>query len=152
MRLPLLTTLPLIALSLAAPAQAQSQLERFEELSEQAAGLMNEGLIAQVPALEGNLPSPEWDDELRTAFSCVLDGYRDASSNAEIDVMLEEMEEILGTVTAEELMAGDSFAHTGLPGDMTEEQGFELMQSCGVMAIYMARMSESGAMAIMMEQ
>ncbi|MEE4117901.1 MAG: hypothetical protein V2I65_02685 [Paracoccaceae bacterium] len=134
------------------PAAAQSQLERMEVLSEQVSALMNEAMIAQVPALQGNMPDPAWDEPMRTAYACVLDGYVDASSEAAVDGMLDEMEAMLETATAETLMSGETGQSVQLPDGMSEEQAQGLMQSCGVMEVIMARMAASGAMQVMMDQ
>jgi len=133
------------------PALAQSQLERMEVLSERASGLVNEALVAEIPALEGNLPSPEWDDELRLAFSCVLDGYRSQSSDAAVDDMLDDMEVALDGATASDVMSGEMGQSLSLPEGMTEQDSQALMGECGVMTIMMTRMAESGAMEIMMQ-
>lgn len=134
------------------PAAAQSQLERMEVLSEQASALMNEAMIAQVPALEGNMPDPAWDEPMRAAYACVLEGYIDASSEAAVDGMLDDMEAMLETATAETLMSGETGESVQLPDGMSEEQAQGLMQSCGVMEVIMARMAASGAMQVMMDQ
>lgn len=134
------------------PAAAQSQLDRMEALSEQANALMNEALVAQVPELAGNLPDPAWDDGLRGAYSCVLDGYLDATSPAAVDGMLDAMEAELATATADSLMSGELGQGVQMPEGMTEAQSQALVTSCGVIDIMMSRMAESGAMAIMMGQ
>lgn len=134
------------------PVAAQSQLERMEELSEQVSALMNEAMIAQVPALEGNMPDPAWDEPMRAAYSCMLEGYVDASSEAAVDGMLDEMETMLETATAETLMSGETSQAVQLPDGLSEEQAQGLMQSCGLMEVIMARMAASGAMQVMMDQ
>jgi hypothetical protein len=136
----------------AGPVAAQSQLERMEVLSEQAGALMNEAMIAQVPALEGNMPDPAWDEPMRVAYGCVLDGYVAASGEAAVDRMLDEMEAMMETATAEALMSGEMGEAMQLPEGLTEAQAQGLMQDCGVMEVMMARMAASGAMQIMMEQ
>jgi len=154
MTIPRVLTAAALATGLIAPlpALAQSQLDRMEVLSEQANGLMNEALVAQIPALEGNLPDPAWDDRTRTAYSCMLDGYVDAVGEANVDQMLDQMEVALDGATAESLMNGEIDEGIDTPDGMTEAQTQALVQSCGVMEVMMARMAESGAMNIMMQQ
>lgn len=149
---PLAAALGTAACLAALPAAAQSQLERMEVLSEQASALMNEAMIAQVPALQGNMPDPAWDEPMRVAYACVLEGYIDASSEAAVDGMLDDMEAMLETATAETLMSGESGQSVQLPEGMSEEQAQGLMQSCGVMEVIMARMAASGTMQVMMDQ
>ena len=134
------------------PALAQSQLDRMEAVSEQANALLNEALVAQYPALEGNLPAPEWDDEVRAAYACVLDGFVAASGEAGVDVMLAQAEAAMAGATAETLMSGAMDGAVQPPPGMSEAEAQALMGSCGVVEIMMARMAESGAMTIMMQQ
>ncbi|MHA7885750.1 hypothetical protein [Roseicyclus sp.] len=145
-------TLAAVAASLPVTAAAQSQLERMEVLSERASALMNEAMIAQLPALEGNMPDPAWDDPMRAAYGCVLEGYVQASGEAAVDTMLDEMDAMMETATAETLMSGAFGDGVQLPEGMSEVQAQALMQDCGVMEIIMARMAESGAMQVMMDQ
>jgi hypothetical protein len=134
------------------PALAQSQLDRMEVLSEQAAVLMNEALVSQIPALEGNLPSPEWDDRMRTAYACMMDGYVDTVGEDGVDDMLDQMETALDGATVDTLLSGEMGQGIDMPEGMTDAQAQALMGSCGVMEVMMARMAESGAMGIMMQQ
>lgn len=143
-----------LAAALIAPlsAAAQSQLDRMEVLSVQANALMNEALVLQVPALEGNLPAPEWDDRTRTAYSCMLDGYVEAVGEDGVDDMLDQMEVALDGATAEGLMNGELGQGLDTPEGMSEAQAQALVASCGVMEVMMARMAESGAVGVMMQQ
>lgn len=141
-----------VALCVPLPAMAQSQLERMEGLSVQATTLMNEALVMQIPALEGNLPAPEWDERTRTAYACMLDGYIEAVGEDGVDAMLGQMEETLDGATAEELMNGEMAQGIDTPEGMTEEQTQALVSDCGVIEVMMARMAESGAMTVMMQQ
>jgi hypothetical protein len=154
MTIPRTLTVAVVTAALLAPlpAAAQSQLERMEVLSEQANALMNEAMIAQVPALEGNMPDPAWDEPMRAAYTCVLDGYVEVSGEAAVDDMLEEMEVVMETATAESIMSGEMAEGLQLPDGMSEAQAQTLMQTCGVMEVIMARMAESGAMQVMMDQ
>jgi hypothetical protein len=134
------------------PALAQSQLDRMEVLSERANALMNEALVRQIPALEGNLPGPEWDERTRTAYACMLDGYVAAVGEDGVDGMLAQMEATLEGATAQQLMNGELDQGVDMPDGMTEAQTQALLGSCGVMEVMMARMAESGAMSVMMQQ
>jgi hypothetical protein len=134
------------------PALAQSQLDRMEVLSERANALMNEALVMQIPALEGNLPDPEWDERTRTAYACMLDGYVAAVGEDGVDGMLAQMEAALEGATAQQLMNGELDQGIDMPDGMTEAQTQALLGSCGVMEVMMARMAESGAMSVMMQQ
>lgn len=134
------------------PALAQSQLDRMEVLSEQANALMNEALVMQIPALEGNLPGPEWDERTRVAYACMLDGYVAAVGEDGVEEMLAQMEAALDGASAEQLVNGELDQGIDMPDGMTEAQTQTLLNSCGVMEVMMARMAESGAMSVMMQQ
>lgn len=137
---------------IALPAAAQSQLERMEALSEEANRITNAYMIAQLPALDGNMPDPEWDDPMRSAFTCVLDGYRADAGDAGIDRMLEDMETTMAELSPEALMNGGLQERVQLPDGVSEARSVELMNTCRVMELYMARMRASGALTILSQQ
>lgn len=149
---------PLTAAALAAallaplPAVAQSQLERMEVLSEQANALLYEAMIAEMPALAGNMPDPAWDEPTRSAYACLLQGYVDASGEAAVGTMLDEMEAAVADATTETVMSGALGQGVQLPPGMDESRAQALMGECGVVEAMMARLAESGAMEIMMQQ
>lgn len=141
------------ALGLAAlPALAQSQLDRMQVVSEQANALMNEAMIAEFPELEGNMPDPAWDEPMRTAYACILDGYVAASSEGAVDDMLTRMEGLMETATVETILNGGMAEDAMLPEGVDEMQAQAILGSCGLMELMMARMAESGAMTVMMQQ
>lgn len=147
-------TLTLAAvLGLAAlPAAAQSQLDRMQAVSEQANALMNEAMILEIPALDGNMPDPAWDEPMRTAYACILDGYVAASSESAVDGMLDTMEALLETATAQSILNGEMSEDAMLPEGVDEAEAQAVLSGCGLMELMMARMAESGAMAVMMQQ
>ena len=148
-RLTLALTAPaLIALSL--PVSAQSTFERMETVSETMGALMNEAFVAQIPALEGNMPDPEWDDTLRDAYRCVYDRYVGLAGEDAVETMVTQMEEMVNTVDPASLI--DGTAPLEQPEGVTDEDGIAIVSECGVMEVFMTRMAESGAMGIMMQQ
>lgn len=139
------------AISLAGlPAAAQSNLERLEAVSVTMNGMLNEALVAEMPALEGNMPAPEWDDSLRAAYTCMYDGYVDRVGEAPVEAMIASMEASLDTLTADELLQGGAAVEN--PEGITDDQALEIVTGCGLMEAFMTRMAESGAMGIMMQQ
>jgi len=149
------TAFPIVLALLSAvslPAKADTQLDRFEALSEQVTTVMNEAMILEVPALEGNLPTADWDDEMRGAFTCVLEDYRAAVGDDAINTMLDEMEATLPDMTAEAMMSGEMNERFDLPDGLTEARAAEIVRNCGVMTLYMTRMMDSGAAEILAAQ
>jgi hypothetical protein len=148
----LVATVAILAATLALPATAQSRLDRMEALSERANTLLNEALVAQLPQLAGNLPDPAWDGEMRSAFSCVLDAYVAEAGGAEVDAMLDRMDVAVAQATPETMLDGGLDAQVGLPAGLDEAESVQIMNECGVVVLMMQRMTESGAMQIMMDQ
>lgn len=136
----------------ALPAAAQSQLDRMQAVSERANTLMNEAMIIEIPALAGNMPDPAWDDPMRTAYSCILDGYTAASSTGAVDDMLDAMEALFENATAQMILNGEMAEDAMLPAGVDAAQAQTILAGCGLMELMMTRMAESGAMGVMMQQ
>ena len=149
--MPRLSPLVLAAALAALPAtlHAQSALERMESMSEAMTEMTYVGLVAQVPALEGNLPSPEWDDEMRAAGQCVLDGVEEVVGRDGVTEMLDNMEAAMADATPEALLSGDF--NPAVPEGITDAEMQAISNGCRMVEIMMIRMMESGAMSIMME-
>lgn len=145
-RLPLAAAL---AVFLPSVALAQSALDRMESMSEAMTEMTYEALIDQIPALRGNLPSADWDDAMREAGSCILDGVEDEVGRAGVNEMLDNMETAMASATPSSLMEGDF--RPALPDGLTDQQLQQINNECGMAEIMMMRMAESGAMAIMMQ-
>jgi hypothetical protein len=136
----------------ALPAAAQSQLDRMQVVSERANALMNEAMIAEIPELDGNMPDPAWDEPMRTAYACILDGYVTASSEGAVDDMLTRMETLLETATVDSILNGEMAEDAMLPEGVDEAEAQSVLSGCGLMELMMTRMAESGAMTVMMQQ
>lgn len=131
-------------------AQAQSTFERLETVSVAINGLMNEALVAEIPALEGNLPDPAWDEPMRAAYSCMYDGYVERVGEAPVADMVTEMEEMLDTISPMDLLEGGGAVEE--PEGISDAEALEIVEGCNLMEVFMDRMASSGAMEIMMQQ
>ncbi|GAA5064737.1 hypothetical protein N0B44_05615 [Roseibacterium beibuensis] len=138
-----------VALALPMAASAQSALERMEAMSETMTEMTYTALVAEIPALQGNLPTAEWDDEMRAAGECILDGVEDEVGEDGVNEMLDNMEAAMASATPEGLMQGTF--QPALPDGITDQQMQAISNECGMVEIMMMRMAESGAMSIMME-
>ena len=149
-------TLALTALAAALlaplPVAAQSQLERMEVLFEQTTAMVNAAMVVEIPALEGNMPDPAWDEPMRAAHACLLDGFVEASSEAAVDTMLNEMEAAMADGTFETFMNGAMSQAVQLPDGLDQARAQVILLGCGVMELITARLVKSGAMEIMMQQ
>lgn len=140
--------LPLSAMALL-PVHAQSSFERLEAVATTINGMMFDAMVEQTPALEGNMPTAEWSDGLRAAYSCMYDGFVAAAGEPAVAEMVTEMETRLETLTTEEVMNGS--VDVGNPGGMTDDEVGAIVAECGMMDAFMAHLAESGALQIMMQ-
>ncbi len=138
-----LTLLPLAA-------NAQSTFERFETTAVAMNALMNEAMIAEIPALAGNMPDPEWDEPMRTAYTCMYDAYVERVGEAPVAEMVTAMEGMLDTLSPQEILQGGTAVEN--PEGISDEQALEIVEGCNLMNVFMERMAASGAMEIMMQQ
>ncbi|MEJ6390613.1 hypothetical protein [Gymnodinialimonas ulvae] len=131
-------------------ASAQSTFERFETVAVAMNALMNEALVAEIPALEGNLPDPEWDAPMRTAYTCMYDGYVARVGEAPVAEMITGMEDMLASISPMEMLQGGGAVEN--PDGISDADALEIVDGCNLMDVFTARMTESGAMEIMMQQ
>ena len=145
---------------LPAAAFAETQLERFEALSDQMNTVMIEMFSNEIEQAGGDASAlreldgmmPPWTDEIRTAASCILDDYVAETSAGAVDEMLSEMEEILPTLATMTMTeATDSGALEGLtPQGISDERMMEINSGCGMMDLQIKASQESGFMEAMM--
>lgn len=134
----------------ALPSTAQSTFERLEAVAVAMNEVMFAEMVAGTPALDGNMPTAEWSDDLRTAYTCMYDGYVAEAGEDAIADMVTAMEVTLETSTAAELMEGGASVEN--PEGITDERALEIVGGCGMMEAFMDHMTSSGAMQILMEQ
>lgn len=141
-----------LALVLSATAQlatAQSSFERLEAVAVAMNTMMFDQMVEQTPALEGNMPSAEWSDDLRTAYACMYDGFVDHAGEPAVEDMVAQMEAQLATITPEEVMTGGSDVEN--PEGLSDDQAAEIVAACGMMDAFMTHLSSSGALQILMQ-
>ncbi|ABD53841.1 hypothetical protein [Jannaschia sp. CCS1] len=143
------TALAATLMSLALPVSAQSTFERLEAVAVTMNGMMFDAMVAQTPALEGNMPTAEWSDGLRTAYQCMYDGFLERAGEPAMAEMVTAMEDQLATVTPEEILNGG--AEIENPEGLSDEQAAEIVAGCGMMEAFMTHMSSSGALQILMQ-
>ncbi len=141
---------PLIVLALATPVAAQSTMERLETVAVAMNGMMNEALIAEIPALEGRMPAPEWDAPMRAAYTCMYDAYVAEVGPGPVADMVTRMEQELATLTPEDLLNGGAAVEN--PEGISDDQALEIVGTCQLMEVFMERMAASGAIEMMMQQ
>ncbi|MEJ6392514.1 hypothetical protein V8J82_04550 [Gymnodinialimonas sp. 2305UL16-5] len=149
---PRILTPTLAALAICVPmaAVAQSNLDRFEALSEQMTALTYQGLVEQVPALEGQLPSVEWDRPMRRAGRCALRAYERSVGEDGVTAMLNELERAIATASPSDILTGSFEA--GVPAGLTANEVQTINNDCGMVELQMQRLAESGAMQALQGQ
>ncbi|GAB5448729.1 hypothetical protein [Gymnodinialimonas sp.] len=131
-------------------ASAQSQLDRFEALSEQMTTLTYQGLAAQYPVLQGILPSADWGRPERRAGRCALRDYERAVGEDGVEAMLVEFETAIARARPSDLLDGTFSA--GVPQGLTAAQVQQINTECGLLELQMQRLAESGAMQALQSQ
>jgi len=135
---------------LPAAAQAQSQLERFEALSEEMTALTYQGLAEQYPVLQGILPEAEWGRPERRAGRCAIRRYEAAVGEDGVSAMLDELEAAIGTAAPADIL--DGTFNPGVPAGLTAAQVQQINTECGLLELQMQRLAESGAMQALQSQ
>lgn len=149
-RAPLCAGLAVALISLPLTASAQSQLDRFEALSEQMTTLTYQGLAAQYPVLQGILPSADWGRPERRAGRCALRDYERAVGEDGVEAMLVEFETSIATARPSDLLDGTFSA--GVPEGLTSARVNQINTECGLTELQMQRLAESGAMQALQSQ
>lgn len=145
-------SLAILSLSLLPlPVHAQSLLERMETVTTQTTALLNQGLVLQIPELEGRLPEADWDAPLRDGYSCVLDAMVAEAGEDAVETYLSTLEDRLATATPADAANGLS-AEADLPAGLTEERMDAISSECGIPALILERMEASGALEIIEAQ
>ena len=123
-------------------AFAQTELEEFEEIAETMSAKMNQIFVTQRPALVDVLPDVEWDEEFRTAGRCMLKAYRAEGGDEFVTEMLLKGREFAET----ELNDFSDFQKAAdfMPDGISDERQIDISRECGMTALTIKRMEESG--------
>lgn len=143
--LPLRVAIAAAFIALPVAASAQSQLERFEALSEQMTALTYQGLAEQYPVLQGILPETDWGRPERRAGRCAVRRYEAAVGEDGVIAMLDELEAAIGTAAPADILDG-SF-NPGVPEGLTAAQVQQINTECGLLELQMQRLAEIGGHA-----
>jgi len=148
-------------LSISLNAMADSQFERFEEISERGSEITTELMVRQyasmgadVDAIRAAIPDSEWDDEYREAAQCQFDRYESSIGKSGIDAMLERLETMFEQLDDESATFEDleALGETNLIEGISQEEQISIMTDCGILELNMQRMSESGFMEAIQSQ
>jgi len=131
---------------IAAPAFAQSELDRLEVVSEAVAQNMAAFLVARVPELADVMVDWEWDAEMREVATCTMDRIRTEGGDQALTDYLDALE-VFSTIeiTSIEQMG----AATPIP--FSNDVAMQVATECRAMEVSARRMQESGMMEAMMD-
>ncbi|MEL6959434.1 MAG: hypothetical protein AAGL89_10830 [Pseudomonadota bacterium] len=153
-----LVTAVCATLALTTAAHAETQLEQLERLSETSTDVMLGAMVdmavsegADRASLEAALVPFEWNDAMREAGGCMLDGYTNEIGSDGVETMLGAMEDFLTEVQGSD-MDLEEMAEAGMdimPEGMTEDRSMEITQECGMTDLQLEWMAETGFMDAM---
>ena len=128
---------------------ADELLDRLEVATERLSKHQGEFYIRRVPELKDKMPNWEWDDEVRKASKCVLDGIETAKGRniAEGYVAGIEKDSKLTIVSMDQLSKQNSIPEV-LKGE--DQTIYTLMESCKTLEISAIRLKKSGLWDAMM--
>ena len=136
--------------SLSLGAYADDLLDRLEAASEKIGANQGEFYLTRVPELADKMPDWEWDDEIRTASKCVLDGIEEAKgrniAEAYVSGLEKDAEREITSITQ---LSDQSSIPEELTGDDTTI--INLMQTCRTLDISAERLKASGFWDAMMD-
>lgn len=142
--------LSLLVSSAVSNAQSTSLLERLEIAAEQISQNQYDFYLSRAPELEGKLPSVEWDEEIRAASKCILDGIQLAKGEKIAEAYVAAMEKDAKlTIRSLDQMANETSIPDELKGNDTTIE--TLAEQCNTMEITAARLKESGFWDAMMQ-
>lgn len=121
---------------------ADDLLDRLEVATEQIGENQGKFYVSRVPELAEKLPEWEWDDEIRSANKCVLDGIEEEKGReiAEAYVTGLEIDAKIPITSMAQLSDQNN-----IPPVLRDGQTLiALSQKCNIMEISAARLKESG--------
>jgi hypothetical protein len=87
---------------------------------------------------------------MRIAYTCMYDGYVTRVGEAPVAEMVTAMEDMLASISPMEMLQGGGAVEN--PEGISDAEALEIVGGCNLMDVFTARMTESGAMEIMMQQ
>ena len=139
---------------------AQSQLDRFEAVSDDLNLAMIEAMAKEIDSLGGDgdimrnadIKQIDWTSEIRDAAQCILDSYNDEVGSDAVDVMLDNMEKLapmIATVTMTEATEDDMMESMS-PEGISEDRIIEISNDCDMIRLQSEQMGKTGFMEAMM--
>jgi len=122
---------------------AASLLERLELATEEIGKNQGQFYVSRVPELADKMPSWDWDDEIRTASKCMLDGISSEKGAEVAEAYVAGLElEAAKEITSFTSLSSDENIPAELKGN--DSTIADLQQRCGTIDISINRLKESG--------
>ena len=131
-------------------AQADDLLDRLEVATEQYGRNQGAFYVSRAPELKDKMPPWEWDEEIRTASGCVLDGIENAKGRAVAEAYVTGIEKDSKVEITSIAQLGDE---SSLPAELRGDDKtlLNLLESCGTLDVSAVRLKESGFWDAMMD-
>ena len=122
---------------------ADDLLDRLENATETMGAKQGAFYLSRVPELEGKMPEWEWDDEIRQASKCVLDGIEKAKGRGIAEAYVAGLEK---DAKMEIQSMAQLSEQSSIPKELQAEDQtiLNLMQSCKTIEISTIRLKQSG--------
>lgn len=122
---------------------ADQLLDRLETATELLGAKHGEFYLAKLPELNGKIPDWNWDDEIRAASACVLNGIRKAKGAKVAEAYVRGIEL---DAEREILSMSQMRDQSNMPRELQGEDQtiINLMQECGTLEISAERLQDSG--------
>ena len=132
----------ILTIGISTHAYAQSEIEQFEEIGEAFATKLNNLFVVQNPEIVEFLPEVEWDDAFRTSGQCMIDAFRTEGGEDFVSQMLIKGKEFI----AKDITSFAEFQKQAdfMPEDISQQRQVEISAECGMTALTITRMQESG--------
>jgi len=138
-----LTTLLCLSAGLPQIVFADDLLNRLENATEAMGKKQGDFYLSRVPELKDKMPEWEWDEEIRQASKCVLDGIEKAKGQDVAEAYVAGLEKDAAMeISSMTQFSEQSSIPEELQGD--DQTILNLMESCKTIEISTVRLKQSG--------
>jgi ADP-ribosylglycohydrolase len=139
-------TLSALLFSLVPAFAMADDLDRYRDATITKTEQMQAFYISRVPEMEEALSAMDWDDETEVVAACTLDAMREERGDDGVEEYLTALEDWAEIPVTSFAGMGD-----GMPAILSDSFAMELATECGAMDMAMAKMQESGMMALIQD-
>lgn len=141
-----LTALSALLFTLVPAFAMADDLDRYRDATIRKTEQMQAFYTARVPEMEAALSAMDWDDETEVIAACTIDRLREERGDAGVEDYLTALED-----WAEIPVTSFAGMADGMPDILADSLALDLATECGAMDLAMAKMEESGMMALIQD-